>query len=157
MANAAVLNKFLKKSFGDFPQGAKIFEIGSASGTNSWFLNGLGYDVTTSDATQAFVDSAKQQGLKSVKFNAREDNFEGKYSGIVGFGAFDGFDIDTARMVLEKCYKALQPGGRIAFNTSLAEADIRQAVSGTDFRVVKAVADEQVGCGNSFVLENPGI
>ena len=183
----AKLNALLKKSFCDLPKGSDIFEIGSGDGTNSWYLKGLGYDVTASDVAPTFIDASKKQGLNAIKFNALEDDFTKNYSGIFAWRVFVHFTKDDAQKVLDKSYKALRPGGRFVFNainrdykgvdeewadfpneyhmgadsyySYFKEDELREMIGKTDFKIVDFF--KEGGENNDkwlvFVLENPGL
>lgn len=48
------LEKFIKINIETLPKGAKVFEIGSADGTNSKYIEKLGYEITASDIARGF-------------------------------------------------------------------------------------------------------
>lgn len=110
------LHSLIRESFGGFPKGAKIFEVGSAEGTNAKFIESLGFEVTASDVAEDFVEETQKTGLRTIKFNALEDSFPEKYDGIFAWRVFVHFTEDDAREVISKVYEALNDGGIFVFN-----------------------------------------
>ena len=68
--------------YGNYPKGAKIFEIGSADGVNAKYIKDLGYNITASDVTKDFIYETKSKGLDTIEFNVLEDDFKEKYSAV---------------------------------------------------------------------------
>ena len=76
----------------------------------------LGYDVTASDVADDFINATKNKGVKTIKFNVLEDNFNEKYSGIFAWRVFVHFTKEDALMALQKTYEALDDNGLFVFN-----------------------------------------
>ena len=73
------LNTFINGNIGTLPKGAKVFGFGSGDGVNAKYIEDLGYDVTASDVADDFINATKNKGVKTIKFNVLEDNFNEKW------------------------------------------------------------------------------
>lgn len=110
------LNKFLEDNLKLIPNGAKVFEIGSANGVNAKFIESIGYDVTASDVANDFISACKANGLNTVNFNVLKDDFNDKYSVILAWRVFVHFTKEDMVEVLRKTYNSLEDGGIFIFN-----------------------------------------
>lgn len=110
------LEELLKTSFSDLPKNAKIFEIGSGNGTNAKYIKSLGFDVTASDTADDFIKATQKQGVKTIKFDALEDNFPEKYFGIFCWRVFVHFTKEDALKIIQKAYNCLEENGIFIFN-----------------------------------------
>lgn len=110
------LKKFLKSNLMQLKKDAKIFEIGSGSGSNAKYIESLGYKVTASDVADGFIDEIKSKNLNTIKFNVLEDEFPEKYSAILAWRVFVHFTPEDIYEVLKKSYEALEKDGIIIFN-----------------------------------------
>lgn len=110
------LNKFINENIGTLPKGAKIFEFGSGDGKNAKYIEDLGYEITASDVAEDFINATKNKGVKTIKFNVLEDNFNEKYSGVFAWRVFVHFTKEDALQVLKKIYDALEDNGIFVFN-----------------------------------------
>lgn len=107
---------FLKKNLESIPDKSKVFEIGSADGVNSKYIENLGYEVTASDVAEDFVKAIKSKNLKTIKFNVLEDTFSEKYSAVLCWRVFVHFTKEDVFDVLQKVYDCLEDGGIFIFN-----------------------------------------
>lgn len=110
------LEKLIKESFLTLPENAKVFEIGSGEGKNAKFMKDLGFEVTASDTADDFIDATRKLGVNTIKFDALEDNFPEKYSGMFCWRVFVHFTKDDALKVIQKVYDNLEDGGVFIFN-----------------------------------------
>ncbi len=110
------LEKFIRTNIKTLPKGAKVFEIGSADGTNAKYIEKLGYDITASDIAEDFINLIKSKGLKTIKFNVLENEFNEKYSAIFCWRVFVHFTKNDASKVLKKVYNILEKDGLFIFN-----------------------------------------
>ncbi len=110
------LHSFIKDGFSGLLDDAKIFEIGSADGVNAKFIESLGYDVVASDVATSFIEKTKSTGVKTIKFDVLEDDFDKKYNGVFCWRVFVHFTKDDAKEVIKKVYDALEDGGVFIFN-----------------------------------------
>lgn len=102
----------------NLPAGAKLLDLYCGYGRHAIELAKLGYLVTGIDATQAFLDIARQKAEEegvSVAFrqgDMRELAYEGEFAAIINmFAAFGYFSDDENAAVLRKVARALKPGG----------------------------------------------
>lgn len=110
------LENLIHKSLESLPKHSKVFEIGSADGANAKFIENLGFDVTASDTADDFIEATKKQGLKTIKFDAIEDAFPEKYSGVFCWRVFVHFTKEDAFKIIQKVYDALEDNGVFIFN-----------------------------------------
>lgn len=110
------LEKFIKENIEILPKGAKVFEIGSADGTNAKYIESLGYEITASDIAEDFIKEILSKELKTIRFNVLEDNFFEKYFAVFCWRVFVHFTKDDAIKVLQKVYNALEKDGLFIFN-----------------------------------------
>ena len=110
------LYRLIRDSFKELPPNGKIFEIGSGDGSNSKYIESLGYDVLASDTVSPFLDCLEQKRLNYIRFNVLEDNFPDKYFGIFCWRVFTHFTMDDAIKVIEKVYNSLEHNGIFIFN-----------------------------------------
>lgn len=110
------LEKLIKANFSSLPKNAKVFEIGSGDGTNAKFIENLGFDVTASDVADDFIKATQSQGLKTINFNALEDDFPEKYYAIFCWRVFVHFTKEDAQKIIQKAYDALENNGIFIFN-----------------------------------------
>ena len=110
------LEKLITSSFLELPKKAKIFEIGSGDGLNAKFIESLGFDVTASDTADDFIEATQKQGVKTIKFDAIEDDFLEKYSAVFCWRVFVHFTKEDALKVIKKVYDNLEDNGIFIFN-----------------------------------------
>ncbi len=110
------LENLIRLSFSDLPENAKVFEIGSGDGSNAKFMESLGFDVTASDTANDFIEATRSKGLKTIKFNALEDDFPDKYFAIFCWRVFVHFTRDDALEIIKKAYDSLEKNGIFIFN-----------------------------------------
>ena len=110
------LEKLIKESFSSLPEHSKVFEIGSGDGSNAKFIESLGFNVTASDTSEAFIEATRRLGLKTIKFDAIEDEFPEKYFAIFCWRVFVHFTKEDALTIIQKAYDTLEDNGVFVFN-----------------------------------------
>lgn len=110
------LEQFLAQSFAKYPEGANIFEIGSADGVNAAYLCQLGFNVMASDVADGFLQELAAKRMKLMKFNVLTDDFPQKYNGVLAWRVFVHFTPEDAAQAIQKIHDALEDGGRFVFN-----------------------------------------
>lgn len=110
------LEEFIRKNIGTLPNGVKVFEIGSADGTNAKYIEKLGYEITASDIAEDFINSVKSKGLNTIKFNILENEFTEKYYAVFCWRVFVHFTKNDVLKALKKVYDALENDGLFIFN-----------------------------------------
>lgn len=110
------LESLIKENLSILPKHAKVFEIGSGEGFNAKFIKDLGFQVTASDTANAFIEATKKQGINTIRFNALEDDFPEKYSGIFCWRVFVHFTRDDILKTIQKAYDNLEENGVFIFN-----------------------------------------
>lgn len=110
------LEELIRISFSNLPKGANVFEIGSGDGANAKYIESLGFDVTASDTADDFIEATKKQGVKTIKFDALEDDFPEKYFAIFCWRVFVHFTKEDALKIIQKAYNNLEENGVFIFN-----------------------------------------
>lgn len=110
------LEKLIQTSFAHLPKNAKVFEIGSGNGSNAKYIQSLGFDVTASDTADDFIKATQELGVKTIKFNALEDDFPEKYAAIFCWRVFVHFTKEDALKIIKKAYDTLEENGIFIFN-----------------------------------------
>ena len=110
------LEELIKANFSSLPKNAKVFVFCSGDGTNAKFIENLGFDVTASDVADDFIKATQSQGLKTINFNALEDDFPEKYYAIFCWRVFVHFTKEDAQKIIQKAYDALENNGIFIFN-----------------------------------------
>mgnify|MGYP003290805787 CR=1 FL=1 len=110
------IERLIKESFSKLSEHAKVFEIGSGDGSNAKFIESLGFEVTASDTADEFIEATKKQGVNTIKFDALEDDFPEKYSGMFCWRVFVHFTKEDALKIIQKVYDNLENGGIFIFN-----------------------------------------
>jgi len=110
------LEELIKESFSTLPENGKVFEIGSGEGKNAKFMKDLGFEVTASDIADDFIEVTSKLGVNTIKFDALEDDFPEKYSGMFCWRVFVHFTKDDALKIIQKVYDNLEDGGVFIFN-----------------------------------------
>lgn len=106
----------LKLALDGLKSPVRIFEFGSGSGRDALWLRSQGYEVDCSDATPAFVDLMRQQGLPARQLNVLTDDLPTGYDLILATGVMHHFQPAEAQKVIAKVAAALRPAGRFAFS-----------------------------------------
>lgn len=103
------------------PDGARVFEVGSATGRDARFLRAKGAKVEVSDATDAAVKYLRKNGFpKAGKFNVLTDDFPNyNYDGVLASAVFLHFRPDELRQTFTKIHRSLKPGGLLAFSLKI--------------------------------------
>jgi 2-polyprenyl-3-methyl-5-hydroxy-6-metoxy-1,4-benzoquinol methylase len=107
----------------DLPKTARILEFGSAFGRDATYLQGLGYKVECTDATQAFVDLLSQKEFNARTLNAITDDLGGPYDLIFANAVLLHFTRDEVKQVLRKVFNALSDHGTFAFTVKQGEGE----------------------------------
>lgn len=110
------LERFIRTNIEILPKGSKIFEIGSADGTNAKYIKKLGYEITASDIAEDFINLVRSKGINTIKFNVLENEFNEKYSAIFCWRVFVHFTKSDVLTVLKKIYNVLEKDGLFIFN-----------------------------------------
>lgn len=106
----------IKESFSNLPKNAKVFEIGSGEGKNAKFMQDLGFNVIASDTADDFIEATRKLGVNTIQFDALEDDFSEKYSGMFCWRVFVHFTKEDAKKIIQKAYNALEDNGIFIFN-----------------------------------------
>ncbi len=105
--------------FLDLPEGARVLDVGCGPGWTSAFLARMGYQVAGFDLAPDMITlAARRARRESVAANARFFVADSEQFALAPvFDAVVVYDTlhhtRTERAVLENCYRALKPGGRI--------------------------------------------
>jgi cyclopropane fatty-acyl-phospholipid synthase-like methyltransferase len=114
-AQAGWLLHFLERLALSLGHSARILEIGSGTGANARLLAGMGLVVHPSDATRAFVEMMRADGLDATEVNALTEDLGGPWDAVVAFAVFLHFSPDELSAVLAKVRHGIRTGGLLAF------------------------------------------
>lgn len=98
-----LIRRFLKS-------GAKILEVGAASGDFLHILQGLGYDINGIELSSRAVEKARQNyGISIKEGTLAEGGFEDDFDAILMYHVLE--HVDDPRALLKEASRALQRGG----------------------------------------------
>ncbi len=108
------LMDFFDRIVGSLPPGARVLELGSATGANARVLAGKGLQVHPSDATRSFLEMMRADGLDPAALNALTNDLGGPWEAVVAFAVFLHFSPDELARVLTKVRHGIGAGGVLA-------------------------------------------
>lgn len=104
----------------------KIIEFGSGCGQLPVMLQKVGYDVTSSDTVDNFLDEQKRRGIKKIKkYNFLSDNFHDVFNinvDLIVSWRNPHLDMDDMRKLFDVVYNGLNDEGLFIIN--LQNADV---------------------------------
>jgi SAM-dependent methyltransferase len=112
---------WLDRALAGLARDARILELGSASGRDAAYLQGLGYQVRCTDATSAFVAALRSRGIAASALNAITDDLPDGLDVVLANAVLLHFTRPEFAGVAEKVRRALRPGGRFAFTLKLGD------------------------------------
>ena len=99
----------------------RVFEIGSGTGRDAAYLESLGYDVQRSEIAEPFLKSFREQGVEALRFDVLTDPFPASQRAVFANSVFCHMTARQLGRALKNVHDALEPGGRLAFNTKADE------------------------------------
>jgi SAM-dependent methyltransferase len=115
--------EWLDRAVAGVQRGARILELGSASGRDAAYLRDLGYQVRCTDATPAFVAALRARGIAASQLNAITDDLPGDLDVVLADAVLLHFTRREFTAVTAKVRRALRPGGRFAFTVKLGDGE----------------------------------
>lgn len=111
------LEQWVNAVFAGIPKDAHILEIGSASGRDAAYLEGLGFtNVRRTDATIGFVERLREEGYDAEQLNILIDKIDQNSADVIFANAvllhFDDAELPIA---LTNIYGGLKDGGEFYF------------------------------------------
>lgn len=102
-----------------------VLEVGSAQGRDAAYLERHGRRVRRTDATAAFVDMLRRQGLDADRLDVLTDDLgaeaHGPYSAVLANAVLLHFTPEQLTHVVQKVHAALAPGGVLAFTVKVGD------------------------------------
>ena len=120
------VKSWLDEALRDFPKTASLFEVGSGTGKDANYIESLGYKITMSDASMAFVEFLKKNNKSAWHFNVIKDEFDDKYDLIIADAVLLHFTESELMKVLNKLNAALKKSGRLAFTVKRVDGDFTE-------------------------------
>jgi 2-polyprenyl-3-methyl-5-hydroxy-6-metoxy-1,4-benzoquinol methylase len=117
------LKEWIDENLAALDKNAKILEIGSGSGKDADYFASKGYTLELTDASQGFVSYLNNNGKQARVLNALIDDFGTNYDMIFADAVFLHFTPAELKVVLQKTYHAVKPGGRLAFSLKAGQGD----------------------------------
>lgn len=105
------VKEWLDEALSLVPKDGHILELGSAFGRDAAYVEGEGYQVQRTDATQGFVDMLNQQGHNARLLNAITDDFGSGWDLIFANAVLLHFTPKETEVVLKKVHDALTEKG----------------------------------------------
>ncbi len=105
------------------PRTSTIFEFGSGAGGRALSLGKLGYAVEATDATSAFVEIMRQNGLAARQLDILQDPLPADRDLIFASGVVQHFTFQQARQVFQRVSAALKPTGRFALTVPAGQLE----------------------------------
>ncbi len=104
------------------PQG-RILEIGSGPGRDAGFIADQGYDITCSDASEAFVNYLLSNGHNALLLDAIKDSIPLGFKMIFANAVVPHFTNEDFIKVIHKIYAALPEGGIFSFSVKQGDVE----------------------------------
>jgi hypothetical protein len=104
-------------------KGNNVLEIGSATSRDAKYMRNKGFVVQTSDATKKFVNYLRQGGDNALQLNILTDPIPKGYDLIFANAVAPHFTPKDLAIFLDKTYKAIPLGGRVAFNLKIGKSE----------------------------------
>lgn len=117
------MKQWIERGFADIPQDAKVIEIGSGTGRDADYIEGLGYRVERTDAVDSFINYLKEQGHEARKLNVLTDAIGGGYDVVFADAVMLHFTAEEFIDITHKIYRALNEDGRFVFCVKAGEGD----------------------------------
>lgn len=108
--------RWIDMALSDVDSAAKILEIGSAFGRDAKYLMEQGYDVTLTDATQAFVDYLKGEGYDASLLDIVTERPNELYDAIFASAVFLHFTNEDFAAAVANVRSALKDDGKFVFS-----------------------------------------
>lgn len=90
------------------PEGARILDAGCGSGRDSLYFQGLGYNVTTFDASEEMVRlSSRLLGRRTLKMRFQELAFEEEFDGVWACASLLHVNRGEMKEVLQRLARSL--------------------------------------------------
>ena len=103
----------------------KIVELGSGCGQLAFMLQNAGYDVTATDAEDAFLEEQNRIGINKVKkYNFLSDNFDDVFDSrtdLIVSWRNPHLDMDDMKKLFDVAYNALNDNGLLIINFQNAD------------------------------------
>ena len=93
----------------------RVLELGSGTGDGARDLTARGLTVQPSDATRAFLEMMRADGLDPIELNALTDDLGGPWDAVVAFAVFLHFSPYELAGVLARARHGIRDGGVLAF------------------------------------------
>jgi hypothetical protein len=103
--------------------GARVLEIGSASGVEAEVMESRGLVVQRSDATPAFVDALRREGHDADQLNVLNDDLGGPWDAIFANAVFLHLERSDVARVLVKTFEATGDDGLLVFTLKEGEGE----------------------------------
>jgi cyclopropane fatty-acyl-phospholipid synthase-like methyltransferase len=117
------LKQYLDHILTQIPPGAKILEIGSATGRDATYIESRGYDITRSDAVKGFVTKMQNDGYEAIQFNVLSDVLPKTYDAIIATAVLLHMTVGQFSTALNNISVHLNTGGTLVIAVKQGEGE----------------------------------
>ena len=100
-----------------------VLELGSGPGRDASYLEQRGVRVQRSDATPAFVDMMNDEGHSARRLDARTDDLDGPWDGILASAMLLHLTREQFDDLIMRARAAVRPGGILAFTVKEGDGE----------------------------------
>ncbi len=119
------VKSWIKDGLKGIDRSAKILELGSASGRDARYIEGLGYsNLVVSDVVGVFLEHLEDMGFADVrKIDVLADDLGGGWEAIYASAVFLHLRKSELKLALSKIYSALSDNGRLLFSVQSGDGE----------------------------------
>jgi len=117
------LLEWLNTALGMISTQDPILELGSAVPRDAKYIQSRGFTIQCSDATPAFVENLKSNGLDAIQLDIINDKITGTYSLILANAVVSHFTEVDLKSALQNIYEGLDANGIFAFSAKQGDGE----------------------------------
>ena len=109
------LKVWLDDALGKLPLGAKVLEVGAATGRDSLYMQAKGFEVVAADLADGFIEHLQSLGLQTSQFDLLGSDWPTGFDVVVAIATFLHFEPDDLATILARAKVCLNENGMLAF------------------------------------------
>lgn len=114
---------FLDRVVARLPPAAAVLEIGSGTGRAARSLRDRGVRVQPSDATGAFLEMMRRDGLVPLRLDVLHDEVGGTWDAVLALAVFLHFTREELGAVLDRVRRGMRPVAVLAFTVKVGDGE----------------------------------